>query len=133
MNSDRLVRGAVAAVLAAVLLTSCSSDGDDGVPRSWIRHTYTSARGGWVDPDSAPAQVADAIHSHRKALDRASGAGSEYLRYGDDMVTVSPYRQGSLIQIEDYRNGYHRHRQHLGYWPNPSSQSFRGGGPGEGK
>ncbi|MFF9625035.1 DUF4247 domain-containing protein [Streptomyces griseosporeus] len=133
MNSARLVRGAVAAVLAAVLLTACSSDGENGVPRSWIRDKYTAGGGGWVDPDSTPPQVADAIHRHRAALDRASGDRSEFLRYGDDMVTVSPYGKGSLISIEDYRNGYHRHHQHLTYWPSPDSQSFRGGGPGEGK
>ena len=40
---------------------------------------------------------------------------------------------GSLIEIEDYRNGYRRHKQHLTYWPDPDSASFRGGGPGEGK
>ena len=97
MNSARLVRGAVAAVLAAVVLTACSSDGENGVPRSWIRDKYTSNGGGWVDPDSTPPQVADAIHRHRAALDRASGDRSEFLRYGDDMVTVSPYGKGSLI------------------------------------
>ncbi|GAA3246037.1 DUF4247 domain-containing protein [Streptomyces sp. XM83C] len=133
MNSARLVRGAVAAALAAVLLTACSSDGENGVPRDWISDHYTSGDTGWVDWTSAPAQVADEIDDHRSALDRASGDNSEFLRYGDDMVTVSPYGSGSLITIEDYRNGYHRHRQHLFNWPDPDSQSFRGGGPGEGK
>ncbi|MEU2285811.1 DUF4247 domain-containing protein [Streptomyces sp. NPDC013178] len=133
MKSARLIRGAVAAVLAAALLTACSSDGEAGVPRGWIRDTYTAGGAGWVDPDSTPTQVADAIHKQRKALDRASGDRMEFLRYGDDMVTVSPYRNGSQIEVEDYRGGYHRHSQYLGYWPDPDSASFRGGGPGEGK
>ncbi|MFI1359473.1 DUF4247 domain-containing protein [Streptomyces sp. NPDC020898] len=134
MNSARLVRAAVAAVLAATLLTACSSGGDsDAVPRDWIRKTYTATGSDWLDPDSTPSQVAQAIHSKRKGLDRASGDRKEFLRYGDDMVTVSPYRSGSLIEIEDYRNGYHRHQRYLSYWPNPDSSSFRGGGPGEGK
>lgn len=134
MNSARLVRAAVAAALAATLLTACSSDGDsDAVPREWIRKTYTATGGDWLDPRSSPSEVAQAIHSKRASADRASGDRMEFLRYGDDMVTVSPYRSGSRIEIEDYRNGYHRHQRHLTYWPNPDSASFRGGGPGEGK
>ncbi|MEV5814833.1 DUF4247 domain-containing protein [Streptomyces mutabilis] len=134
MNRVRFVRSAVAAVLVTLLLSSCSSDGDDGVPRSWIRDTYTASGGSrWLDKDSSPDQVADAIHDHRKSLDRSAGGGMSFLRYGDDMVTVSPYKGGSLIEIEDYRNGYRRYKQHLVNWPNPNSQSYRGGGPGEGK
>ncbi|MEU3895184.1 DUF4247 domain-containing protein [Streptomyces sp. NPDC045251] len=133
MNSARLVRAAVAAALLTVSLAACSSDGDDGVPRSWIRDQYTSNGSRWLDKDSGPTRVADAIDDQREALDRSSGGGMQFLRYGDDMVTVSPYRGGSVIEIEDYRNGYRRHQQHLVNWPNPNSQSYRGGGPGEGK
>ncbi|WP_432135347.1 MULTISPECIES: DUF4247 domain-containing protein [unclassified Streptomyces] len=136
MKSTRPVRAAaaaVAAMLAAVLLTACSGGSDTAVPRGWIADTYTVDAGGWRDRDSVPGDVADAIDDHSHALDRASGDSMEFLRYGDDMVTVSPYRNGSLIQIEDYRNGYNRHSQHLSHWPNPYSESFRGGGPGTGK
>ncbi|THA74715.1 DUF4247 domain-containing protein [Streptomyces sp. A0642] len=134
MNSARLVSATVAAVLAATLLTACSSDGDNtAVPREWIRKTYTATGTGWLDPAGTPSEVAREIHAEREELDRASGGSMEFLRYGDDMVTVSPHRSGSLIEIEDYRNGYHRHRQHLTYWPDPDGGSFRGGGPGEGK
>ncbi|MFE0455246.1 DUF4247 domain-containing protein [Streptomyces sp. NPDC058914] len=133
MKSARLVRAAVAAALAAVLLTACSSDGGDGVPRGWISDKYKEDGDDWLDEDGSPTQVANAIHNHRGAIDRASGGTMQFLRYGDDMVTVSPYRNGSRIEIEDYRNGYHRHSQHLSMWPNPDSASFRGGGPGEGK
>ncbi|MFE9673850.1 DUF4247 domain-containing protein [Streptomyces sp. NPDC006259] len=134
MKSARLVRAAVAAVLAVALLAACSSsDGNNGVPRGWIRDKYTESGAAWVVPSRTPKQVADAIHGHRAALDRATGARTQFLRYGDDMVTVSPYRSGSRIEIEDYRNGYHRHSRYLTYWPDPDSASFRGGGPGEGK
>jgi hypothetical protein len=134
MNSARLVRAAAVALLAAPLLTACSSDGDNtAVPREWIKKTYTATGADWLDPDSTPSKVAQAIHAERAELDRASGDNREFLRYGDDMVTVSPYRSGSLIEIEDYRNGYHRHQRYLTYWPDPDGSSFRGGGPGEGK
>ncbi|MFJ8946220.1 DUF4247 domain-containing protein [Streptomyces sp. NPDC102395] len=134
MRSARLVRAGMAATLSAVLLTACSSsDGQNGVPLGWIKKTYTSSGTAWIAPHSAPTKVADAIHHNRAALDRASGDRMEFLRYGDDMVTVSPYRSGSRIEIEDYRGGYRRHSQHLGLWPDPNSSSFRGGGPGEGK
>jgi hypothetical protein len=134
MNSARLVRAAVAAVLTATLLTACSSEGNNNaVPREWIRKTYTASGANWLDRDSTPSQVAQEIRSERKEQNRASGGSRHFLRYGDDMVTVSPYRSGSLIEIEDYRNGYRRHQRHLTSWPDPNSQSFRGGGPGEGK
>jgi len=133
MNSARLVRAAVAAVLAATLLTACSGDGDDDVPRDWIGKTYTETGADWRDPDSTPSEVAQAVHTERAAQDRTSGDSMEFLRYGDDMVTVSPHRSGSLIEIEDYRDGYRRHKRHLISWPDPDSASFRGGGPGEGK
>ncbi|MFR9797967.1 DUF4247 domain-containing protein [Streptomyces sp. MS06] len=133
MNSARLVRGAMAALLASVLATACSSDAGDAVPRGWISDTYPSSGVGWLAPASAPAKVADTIQNHRQALDRTSGGGAQYLRYRDDMVTVSPYGSGSRIEIESYRNGYQRHRQYLRRWPDPYSRSFRGGGPGSGK
>ncbi|MFF3848190.1 DUF4247 domain-containing protein [Streptomyces sp. NPDC002328] len=134
MKSARLVRTGMAAALSAVLLTACSSsDGQDGVPLGWIKKTYTANGAAWLDRCDAPTKVADEIHDNRKAIDRASGGRMEFLRYGDDMVTVSPYGCGSRIEVEDYRNGYRRHSQHLGLWPDPNSASFRGGGPGEGK
>lgn len=134
MNSARLVRAAGAAALAATLLAACSGDGDgNAVPREWISRTYTGTGADWLDPDSPPSQVARAIAAERTAQDRASGGTMEFLRYGDAMVTVSPRRTGSLIEIEDYRNGYNRHQRYLTDWPDPDSAGFRGGGPGEGK
>ncbi|MGI5194271.1 DUF4247 domain-containing protein [Streptomyces sp. CA-288835] len=134
MNSARLVRAAVAAALAATLLTACSGDGDDdAAPREWISKTYTETGADWRDSNSTPSEVAQAIHTERAAEDRTSGDSMEFLRYGDDMVTVSPHRSGSLIEIDDYRDGYRRHKRHLTFWPDPDSASFRGGGPGEGK
>ncbi|MFC4502633.1 MULTISPECIES: DUF4247 domain-containing protein [Streptomyces] len=132
-KSSRRVRAAAGVALTVALLGACSSGDSNGVPRGWIRDTYTANGPAWVDRDSNPVVVADAIHGHRAALDRANGDSSEFLRYGDDLVTVSPYGAGSRIAIEDYRNGYHRHSQYLGGWPDPDSASFRGGGPGEGK
>ncbi|MFE0727144.1 hypothetical protein ACFW2X_02615 [Streptomyces antibioticus] len=37
----------------------------------------------------------------------------ELLRYGDDLVTVSPSGAGSLIETEDHRSGYRRHSRYL--------------------
>ncbi|MQY15670.1 hypothetical protein SRB5_58580 [Streptomyces sp. RB5] len=135
MISARLLRGAVAAATAAVLLTACSSDNGAAVPRDWIGDTYDAGGLGWIDRDSSPAQVAAAIDDKSSALDRTTGGGMELMRYSDDMVTVSPYQGGgSQIEIDDYRNGYHRHQSYVGgIWPDPDSESFRGGGPGEGK
>ncbi|MFD4573974.1 DUF4247 domain-containing protein [Streptomyces sp. NPDC058417] len=135
----RLLRGALAAALAVFLLAACSSGGGGGgnaVPRGWIGKEYRKDGGigsYWLAPTTAPARVADAIHGHRRALDRTSGGTSQFLRYRDDMVTVTPYGGGSRIEIEDYRNGYRRHSSYLTNWPDPDGDSFRGGGPGSGK
>ncbi|MFC7220329.1 DUF4247 domain-containing protein [Streptomyces polyrhachis] len=134
MKSSRLIRGAVAAVLGTLLLTACSGGDGNAAPRGWISDTYDASGAGWTDPDSRPQEVADAIHGHSGSLDRTTGDGMHFLRYADDMVTVSPRAGGSLVEIEDYRSAYNRHRRHVyGVMPDPDSEEFRGGGPGEGK
>lgn len=124
------------AVTAAVgiLATGCSSAPND-VPYSWVSSTYEYEMGDYVDRSDPPPEVADEIHGHTAAADRLSDDGMIFLRYSDDIVAISPQTtgSGSVIDIDDYDDGYDRWHSHVGKWPAPGSRGFRGGGPGVGK
>ncbi|MGV9314353.1 DUF4247 domain-containing protein [Streptomyces sp. NPDC003691] len=129
-----------AILLAGAALTACSSDDDEGtryndVPRLWIGSEYTPSPSGYLDPVDEPGTVADEIHNNTASRDRTSAENTVYLRYDDDIVAVTKQPRGSLIEIVDYRSGYSRWNHHLrtSSWPDPATQSFRGGGPGSGK
>ncbi|MEV7993354.1 DUF4247 domain-containing protein [Streptomyces sp. NPDC086077] len=123
-------------ILATAALAACSDGGSGGnaVPSSWIRNEYRAGGGGYVDRTDPVTTVAGEIDKHTSAQDRTTSGSMVFLRYRDDIVAVSPYRGGSRIEMDDYRSGYHRWRPHLSsVWPDPDSDSFRGGGPGSGK
>ncbi|GAA2494222.1 DUF4247 domain-containing protein [Streptomyces gobitricini] len=127
-------------LLATLALAACSSDPDDddgnAVPSGWIRGAYSSSGAGYVDRADPAPRVAKEIDGNTPAVARLTDGGKEFLRYRNDIVAISPHAggTGSLIEIADYRTGYHRWRTHLGsVWPDPDSAAFRGGGPGSGK
>jgi hypothetical protein len=121
--------------LATAALAACSDDsGGNAAPSSWIRKEYRSSGVGYVDRTDPVSTVADEIHGRTSAQDRTTSGEMVFLRYRDDIVAVSPHQGGSRIEIDDYRTGYRRWKQHLqSVWPDPDSESFRGGGPGAGK
>lgn len=129
-----------AMLLATLALAACSSDPDDDdgndVPTSWIRSQYSSSGVDHVDRTDSPSQVAKEINGNTSAVARLSDGDKQFLRYRNDIVAISPHTsgRGSLIEMADYRTGYHRWRTHIGsVWPDPDSAAFRGGGPGSGK
>ncbi|MBV7697925.1 DUF4247 domain-containing protein [Streptomyces sp. TRM70350] len=121
--------------LATAALAACSGgSGTNAVPSSWIRQEYRAGGGGYLDRSDPVTTVATEIHKHTSAQDRTSSGTMVFLRYRDDIVAISPYLGGSRIEIDDYRSGYTRWKRHLSsVWPDPDSDSFRGGGPGSGK
>ncbi|MFF0451427.1 DUF4247 domain-containing protein [Streptomyces sp. NPDC004609] len=125
-----------AMILATVALAACSSDSEKAhdVPTGWIRDEYTASTAGYVDNTDTASRVATEIDNHTSARGRTSDGDMVFLRYRDDIVAISPYMKGSLIEIADYRSGYQRWQNHLrSVWPHPNSDEFRGGGPGSGK
>ncbi|MER7106974.1 DUF4247 domain-containing protein [Streptomyces sp. NPDC000229] len=129
-----------AMLLATLALAACSSDPDDDdgndVPSAWIRSQYSSRGVDYVDKADSVSKVAGEIDGNTSAVDRLSDGDKQFLRYRNDIVAISPHTsgRGSLIEIADYRTGYHRWRTHIGsVWPDPDSAAFRGGGPGSGK
>ncbi|MFD1832051.1 DUF4247 domain-containing protein [Streptomyces desertarenae] len=132
----KTVRRISAMFLAVIALTACSSDSDDGndVPTGWIRQQYDATGAGYVDRSDPVRRVADEIDGHTSAQGRHADGDMVFLRYRDDIVAISPRRDGSLIEIDDYRSGHRRWKSRIGsVWPDPDSAAFRGGGPGSGK
>lgn len=132
----KTVRRTSVMFLATVALTACSGGSDSGndVPAGWIRNEYGGSGAGYVDRSDTTSAVADEIHGHTSARDRTSDGGMVFLRYRDDIVSVTPHQNGSRIEIDDYDSGYRRWKSHIGsVWPDPDSSGFRGGGPGSGK
>lgn len=122
--------------LSTVALAACSSGSDDGndVPAGWISSEYGGSGVDYVDSSDATDVVAKEIDGHTAANDVVNDQGMAFLRYRDDIVAITPYLGGSRIEIDDYRTGYSRWNTHVrSVWPDPASDAFRGGGPGEGK
>jgi hypothetical protein len=135
MKTARLI---CVTLFALVALTACGDDPEDAnaVPSSWIRQQYSSSSlgAGYVDSSDATSKVAKEIDGHTAAGGRIDDDGKVFLRYRNDIVAITPLKSGSRIEIDDYRGGYYRWKTHIrSVWPDPDSDSFRGGGPGSGK
>lgn len=129
----------LAAVLAAVLLvlTACSNGGDQ--VRGYLRDTYGAGmRSGdtesWRTPDPIGPVVSGIVGRAQPAARQADGA-SEYLRYDDDIVVVTPaVGGGSDIRAEDldgrYAGGFYAFLGG-GFRPGSPAGGAGGGGPGD--
>jgi len=123
--------------VALLVLTGCGSGSS---VRNFLADTYgrgTVAGDTRIytsrDPvGTVTARIADAV---RPAARKADG-GNEYLRYNDDIVTVSPAAGGSTIRVEDtngrYRRGYYGFLG-PGFRPGSPAGGASDGGPGDAK
>lgn len=126
----------VGAVLAAVLVLGGCGIGND--VRDVVDDAYTlRERAGDTavytseEPvGSTTAAIAGAIPPAARAAD----GGSEYLRYDDDIVIVSPDPAGSTVRVEDL-DGRYRGGAFLflgpGFRPGSPAAGGSGGGPGD--
>lgn len=82
-------------------------------------------------------ETAGEIAGAVKPADERTTPAGHFLRYDDDIVTVSPEDGGgSRIVVDDEETGYRRGFVYLGGWWGSFSgraEGFRGGGPGGGK
>jgi hypothetical protein len=104
-------RAATAVLVGAVLLVAACGSGT--AVRDFLSGAYSqqSAVGDtvtYLSGDGVGSTAARIAGSVAPAA-RASDAGSEYLRYDDDMVVVQPSGAQSSVRVEDldgdYRNG----------------------------
>lgn len=86
---------------------------------------------GGTDPDETQKGSATSL-----AQTSVTGAPPDeiyYLRYDDDwLVVVYPNQSQTLIEVQEFDDGYQRHSDHIGGWSD-YSDDFRGGGGGFGK
>jgi len=97
----------------------------------------TSSRASSSESQAPVTETADDIAGAVKPADERSTPAGHFLRYDDDIVTISPQGGGgSRIVVDDEETGYRRGFVYLGGWWGSYSgpaESFRGGGPGGGK
>lgn len=117
-----------------LVLTGCGSGTD---VRSFLGNSYAlQNRTGDIATYSSTAPVGVTTSRIVNALNpatRAADGGSEYLRYNNDIVSVSAAPGGgSTVRVEDiggrYRNGFFGF---LGPGFNPGSPAGGSGGPGD--
>jgi hypothetical protein len=120
-----------AAALLLVLLTGCGAGSD---VRGYIDDTFdeqseSGDTSTYLAAAPVPAAASQIIGAVPPAA-RASDGGSEYLRYDDDIVVVSPASSGSTVRVEDldgaYRDGSYAY---LGSGFTPGSPAETGDDP----
>jgi Domain of unknown function (DUF4247) len=135
----RARRWAGALLVVLLLLAGCGGSSDTQV-RGYLDDTFGGGTGSgdtrtYSSPDpvgTVTARIADAVPPAARAAD----GGNEYLRYDDDIVTVSPATSGSSIRIEDldrrYRTGFFAFLG-PGFTPGSPAGGASDGGPGDAK
>ncbi|MGY1603250.1 DUF4247 domain-containing protein [Geodermatophilus sp. SYSU D00815] len=138
MDAVRARRWAGALLVALVVLAGCG--GSDTQVRGYLDDTFGNGTGSgdtrtYSSPDpvgTVTARIADAVRPAARAAD----GGNEYLRYDDDIVTVSPATNGSSIRVEDldrrYRSGFFAYLG-PGFTPGSPAGGASDGGPGDAK
>lgn len=121
--------GLAAAVLAAGLLSGCGAGSD---VRAFVDDVYEEQSvvgdtATYLSPD-AVAPTTSTIAEDVVPAARATDAGTEYLRYDEDIVIVSPAGGGSNVRVEDlderFRSGAYAY---LGSGFTPGSPAGDGG------
>jgi hypothetical protein len=137
VDAVRAPVAAVTAVVAALLLGGC---GSDGPVRNHLDDAYellgeSGDTATYLAPTAVGATTA-AIAGAVPPAARGADGGSEYLRYDDDIVIVSAAPNGSSVRVEDLDEGYRSGRyRHLGPGFDPGSPAggATDGGPGDEK
>ncbi len=122
--------------VAAVVLAGCGTGSD---VRNIIQGIYAlQSRSGDITTygsrDPVGTTTSRIVGAVPPATRKADG-GSEYLRYNDDIVVVSPAPGGSTVRVEDldgrYRNGFFSFLG-PGFRPGSPAGGFGGGSGGPG-
>ena len=136
--SGRLRAGALFAcgLLACGLLGGCGLGADvrDVIDDSYRLQDRTGDTAVYASDDpvgSTTAAIAGAV----SPASRATDGGSEYLRYDDDIVIVSPAAAGSTVRVGDLDGRFSRGGFLFlgvpGFRPGSPAGGTLGGGPGD--
>ncbi|MEV0292271.1 DUF4247 domain-containing protein [Nocardia sp. NPDC050710] len=117
----RTVTGFVAATILPLSIVGCGDDFETA--RDFVAHKYSRATtldqindGRAYTTSQAPASVTSAITGASRPLDNRRAGDRTFLQYRNDIITVSPNGSGSLIVVDQYRNGYNRHQSTVSGW-----------------
>ncbi len=127
-------RSLATTVLAAALVLAGCGIGND--VRNFVEDTYVlQNRSGdtatYVSDDPVGPTTSRIVDAVNPAARQADG-GSEYLRYDDDIVSVSAAPGGSTVRVEDLDSRYHNgFFAFLGPGFRPGSPAGGSGGPGD--
>lgn len=151
MNSTdkrRLLYGVLGVAGLAFLVTICLGGvfSDDEDPTGYLRDHYQrdasldkSDGGAAYTSTTSRAAVVSDLKDDTEELNHRSAEGADFLQYGDHIVAVSDRSNGSLIYLDDYRDGYRRYSGiypafvGFGWSSSPPGSGFFGGGGGFGK
>lgn len=127
------ITGIVAVIALALSVTGCGDDVRSA--RDFVTGKYTRATtldqandGRAYTSTLGPAAVTSAITGAARPLDNRKSGDRNYLQYRDDIITVSPNGTGSVVLVDQYRNGYTRHHSTVSQWgwPNtPPNDQYR--------
>lgn len=132
---------AVVALIVAIVMIFAKSSG----PHGYVADRYTRVERLDIPGDDdneaytspkAPPVVSREITAKWRPQSESSDATGIFLRYSDDAIVIQPHGPGSVIHLMDADDAYRRYHSHLGgiwAWSSTYEESFRGGGPGEGK
>lgn len=117
-------------IAVACVLSSCGNAVKDFIADNYSKSSQVGDVAVYSSKDPVGTTVSRIVDAEEPAARSADG-GNEYLRYDDDIVTVSAAAGGSTIKVEDingtYRSGGYAY---LGPGFNPGSPA--GGGSGSG-
>lgn len=154
ISGSTAVKWVCTSLIAMTMLVGCAVPFGNA-PYDWVQERYSKVSG--EDPDDGPVtfasdkpvpEVVGAIAGGTNPDETRTGSGTSsaqtsatgappdeihYLRYDDDwLVTVYPNMSQTYIEVQEFEDGYRRHRTHLiGY--SAFGSAFRGGGDGFGK
>ncbi|MGQ0773714.1 MAG: DUF4247 domain-containing protein [Pseudonocardiales bacterium] len=119
----------------ALVLVGCGVGNDvrDVVGNSYVLQSRSGDTATYVSRDPVGATTSRIVNAVQPTARQADG-GTEYLRYNDDIVSVSAAPGGSTVRVEDlnsrYRSGYFGFLG-PGFSPGSPAGGSYSGGPGD--
>lgn len=119
----------------------------DPDPTGFVRDTYQRAAtldqpdgGSAYTSGKSRSSVVSELRRNTREHDHRSADGIDFLQYDRHLLAVHDHDRGSMIYVDDYRNGYQRYSTGYTFFPlfgwssaPPAAGGFRGGSGGFGK
>ncbi|HVE96602.1 MAG TPA: DUF4247 domain-containing protein [Pseudonocardiaceae bacterium] len=120
-------------LVAALVIAGCGMGNDvrDVIAKNYVLQGRSGDTATYFSRDPVGPTTSRIVDAVNPAARQADG-GSEYLRYDDDIVSVSAAPGGSTVRVEDLDSRYHSgFFGFLGPGFRPGSPAGGSGGPGD--